>query len=99
LPYTQIDQSGVLCLSYTFGKPVIATQVGGLPEMIREGITGYMVPPANIHALSEKIIEAWQNRENLQEMGFKAQKFINEEQSWDRLAEYTIGAYEKVLCA
>jgi len=98
LPYIQIDQSGVLCLSYTFGKPVIATRVGGLPEMIREGVTGYTVPPANIHALSEKIIEAWQNRHNLAEMGLKAQKLMDEKYSWDRLAESTIGVYRKILC-
>jgi glycosyltransferase involved in cell wall biosynthesis len=99
LPYTQIDQSGVLCLSYTFGKPVITTKVGGLPEMIREGVTGYTVPPANIHALSEKIIEAWQNRENLQEMGSNAQKLINGEYSWDRLEESTIEVYQEILHA
>ena len=65
--------------------------------MIREGVTGYTVPPANIHTLSEKIIAAWQNRENLQEMGLKALELINEEYSWDRVAECTIGVYRKVL--
>jgi glycosyltransferase involved in cell wall biosynthesis len=97
LPYTQIDQSGVLCLSYTFGKPVIATQVGGLAEMIREGVTGYTVPRANIHKLSEKIIEAWENRLNFAEMGLKAKKLIDEEYSWDRLAKSTIEVYQKIL--
>jgi D-inositol-3-phosphate glycosyltransferase len=99
LPYTKIDQSGVLFLSYTFGKPVIATRVGGLPEMVKDGVTGYTVPPANIHVLTEKIIEAWRNRESLKEMGLNAQKLINEEYSWDRLAESTVETYRKISCS
>ncbi len=45
LPYRDATQSGVLMLAYAFGRPVIATDVGGLPEMIRSGETGILVPP------------------------------------------------------
>ena len=84
-------------MSYTFGKAVIATQIGGIPEMVQDNITGYIIPPADIDALTEKIIEGWQHREKLREMGLKAQKLINTEYSWDRLSDSTIKIYKKIL--
>ena len=65
LPYIRIDQSGVLFLAYTFGRPVLATAIGGLPELVREGESGYLVPPEDSRALSNGIIKAWQERERL----------------------------------
>jgi D-inositol-3-phosphate glycosyltransferase len=46
LPYRSIFQSGVLFLSYSFGLPVIATDVGSFREFVIEGKTGFVVPPS-----------------------------------------------------
>jgi starch synthase len=45
LPYTEASQSGVIPLAYSAAKPVVATRVGGLPEMVEDGSTGYLVAP------------------------------------------------------
>jgi glycosyltransferase involved in cell wall biosynthesis len=45
VPYRQASQSGVVQLAYAFGRPVIATRVGGLGESVIEGLTGAVVPP------------------------------------------------------
>lgn len=42
-PYTDATQSGVIMSSFTFGTPVIATKVGGLPEMLGNGKYGMLV--------------------------------------------------------
>lgn len=55
LPYTQATQSGVVPVAYQFGVPVIASRVGGLAEVIRDGETGYLVPPNDPDALADKI--------------------------------------------
>ncbi len=44
-PYTTATQSAVVLTAYAFGKPVIGTRVGGLPEYITDGETGVLVPP------------------------------------------------------
>ena len=55
-PYTDATQSGVVMTAYAFGKPVLATAVGGLPEMVQEGVTGQLVPPRDAQALADAMI-------------------------------------------
>jgi glycosyltransferase involved in cell wall biosynthesis len=66
-----------------FGLPVIASNVGGLPEMIDDNETGWLIPPDDPSALAEAIFRAFLNRERLREMGqlarTRAQRFSVEE--------------------
>lgn len=52
-PYVRASQSGVAHLAYTFGRPVIASNVGDLPEAVHDGVTGLLVPPGDPSALAE----------------------------------------------
>jgi glycosyltransferase involved in cell wall biosynthesis len=61
------------------GVPVVATAVGGTPEVIQEGITGYLVPPANPPALAEKIRFALNDEARLHAMGQHAQQRVGSE--------------------
>ena len=61
LPYKHATQSGIIQLSYAFGVPVIATAVGGIPEVIQEGKTGSLVPLNDVKALAEAIINFYQH--------------------------------------
>ncbi len=51
LPYRSATQSGILNIAFGFGKPVLATRVGGLMESIEEGKTGFLAEPENTHSL------------------------------------------------
>jgi glycosyltransferase involved in cell wall biosynthesis len=55
LPYVTATQSGIAQLAFGFGKPVITTRVGGLPEVVRDGVTGLIVPPQDEQALAQAI--------------------------------------------
>ncbi len=55
LPYVDATQSGVTQLAYGFEKPVITTLVGGIPEVVKDGETGMIVPPEDSEALGEAI--------------------------------------------
>jgi glycosyltransferase involved in cell wall biosynthesis len=55
LPYLSATQSGIIQIAYNFNKPVIATNVGGLAEVIIDGKTGFIVPPNDPAALAESI--------------------------------------------
>jgi glycosyltransferase involved in cell wall biosynthesis len=56
LPYVEASQSGVVPLAYRAGKPVVATTVGGLPEIVEHGRTGLLVPPRDERALAEAVV-------------------------------------------
>ena len=54
-PYRDASRSGVLLTAYAFGKPVVATRVGGLPEYVTDGETGLLVPPGDPELLAAAI--------------------------------------------
>ena len=54
LPYTSATQSGIVQIAYGFSKPVIVTEVGGLPDVVDDGKTGYVVKPES----PEEIVRA-----------------------------------------
>jgi glycosyltransferase involved in cell wall biosynthesis len=62
LPYISATQSGVVQLAFGFGKPVITTRVGGLHEVVQDGVNGLIVPPQDEHALAEAIVRFYQQQ-------------------------------------
>jgi len=66
LPYVSATQSGIVQIAYNYDRPVVTTNVGGLPEVVREGETGFLVPPAEPDALAAAVIrffdEGWAER-------------------------------------
>lgn len=62
LPYRSATQSGIVMLAYGFGRPVVTTDVGGLPETVRAGETGVVVPQGDTDALADGIVEVLRMR-------------------------------------
>lgn len=61
LPYLSATQSGIVQIAYGFEKPVIVTSVGGLPDVVRHGETGFLVPPNDAPALAAAICEFFEH--------------------------------------
>ena len=91
LPYETATQSGIVQIAYGFTKPVIVTNVGGLPEVVTDDRTGLIVEPKDVNGLADAIIRYYE--------GNREQEFIThirEEEyrfSWDRMTE-TIESFE-----
>jgi glycosyltransferase involved in cell wall biosynthesis len=68
LPYTSATQSGVAALAQAFGRPIIASAVGGLKDMVIHGKTGLLLPPGDVAALADAIRRLAQNRKRLAAM-------------------------------
>jgi glycosyltransferase involved in cell wall biosynthesis len=56
LPYISATQSGVVQLAFGFNKPVITTRVGGLYEVVEDGVNGLVVPPQDERSLAEAVV-------------------------------------------
>jgi glycosyltransferase involved in cell wall biosynthesis len=97
LPYIEASQSGVIYPAYGFKKPVVVTDVGSLPEVVDDGITGFIVPPKSPEALAEAIIKLLKDEKLRRNMGENAYKKLKTDLSWDKIAEKTIVVYEKVI--
>lgn len=95
-PYTDATQSGVIMTAFAFGKPVVATRVGGIPEVVREGQTGVLVPPRDPKALARAITELLLDESKRRRMESAIQGIAREGTfAWDHIADETIAIYEK----
>lgn len=78
------------------GKPLIGSNVGGIPEIVDEGITGILVPKCNSNKLAEAICYLLKNDEVREKMGKAARIKTEQEFSWKVIADKTENVYEKV---
>ncbi len=69
LPYTDATQSGLIASAYYFGKPVLVTRSGALPEYVEDGRTGFIVSPNNVDELAQTMMNAFADTTRLQKMG------------------------------
>ncbi len=85
LPYVSATQSGIVQVAYAYDRPVISTDVGGLPEVVRDGRTGFLVPPEDPSAIADAVIRFFDGGHAEAFGGAVAAE--RETYSWDRLAE------------
>jgi len=73
-PYTIIE-------SFACGVPVVSSRIGGLEELIEDGVTGFFFEPGNVDDLSRKIAKLVENKELLSKMRHNARKLAEERYS------------------
>lgn len=96
-PYISATQSGVVASVLALGKPLIVTNVGGLPAMIKEGYSGIIVKPNDVQALAKAMENLLDNKMKIASMC----KYIEKntafgENSWNLIADNYIKIYSKI---
>ena len=101
LPYRYIFQSGVLSLGYSFGVPVIASDVGSLREDIVEEKTGFLCKPENATDLAETIRRYFASPlyEQLGEHRHTIRNYARQRYSWEVVGDVTTKVYEALVKA
>lgn len=87
----------VLVEAMACALPVVATRVGGIPEVVEEGVTGILVEPNDPQALAEAIIEMLDEPDRMRAMGARGRERVREHFTWDRAAERVEEAYQEIL--
>ncbi len=87
----------VLLEALALSKPVVATAVGGVPEVIRDGETGWLVPPAQPQALARAIIEVLDDRDRAARVAAAGQADVRHRFSVEVMARQTAEVYAQVL--
>jgi glycosyltransferase involved in cell wall biosynthesis len=94
LPYRDATQSGVILSAFAFGKPVVATAVGGLPEYIRDGENGLLVPPGDATALAAAVLRVFDEPRLRDDLHDGVLSSVEGALSWDRIARANLRSYE-----
>lgn len=94
LPYDDATQSGIIPIAYSFKKPVIASRVGSIPEVVDDGVTGFLVTPKDHVQLAKLIIKMMHSDVEL--MGENGFKKMNEIMDWDVIVKKINESYKEV---
>lgn len=97
LPYVSATQSGVVPIAYSFGKPVVVTDVGALSDAVDHGRTGLLIPPRDVQALAEAIITLLRDKQSRRQMGANGRKMMETEWVPDVVARRTVETYGSAI--
>jgi len=97
-PYTDATQSGVVMSAFAFGKPILATNVGGLPEMVKNMRHGIIVREKDTKALEEGLLYMISNPQLIKEFSSNINAdYIDGEKSWKKIALELLDFYKSNL--
>ena len=91
------DQPVSILEAMACGKPVIATNVGGIPEIVKHKVNGLLIEPNNVHVLKNALLYILENKDEAKEMGNNAAKYVAENYSMEVAVEKMEMVYEEVI--
>jgi colanic acid/amylovoran biosynthesis glycosyltransferase len=94
------DQEGIpngLKEAMAMGLPVIATKHAGTPELVTEGVSGFLIPERDVHSLAERITYLIENTEIWPEMGRAARAVVEDQYDVNRLGDELVEIYRGLL--
>ncbi len=98
LPSTRTTREGcpnVILESMAAQKPIVAARVSGIPEIIFDGVNGFLVPPENSQELAEKVLILLNNKELSEKMGKAGRSLVEDRHTVSRMVKET----ESLYCA
>ena len=87
----------VLKEAMALGLPVISTRHGGIPELVEDGVSGYLVPERDVDALTEKLEHMLNHPERWPEMGAAGRKFVECHFDLQGLNDLLVSRYKQIL--
>jgi len=91
-PFGLINLEAMAC-----GTPVVASRVGGIPEVVVDGETGWLVEPGDATALGRALREALADPERARRMGEAGRRRVEAQFAWDRIADRTLAVYRDAI--
>lgn len=90
MPYSVLE-------SFSFGKPVITSRIGGIPELVNDGKNGFLFRPGDVKGLCSRVLELWNNQKLQLKMGIFTRQMINERFSAGIYYGRLLSIYKKAI--
>ena len=87
----------VILEAFALGKPVIGSRIGGIPELVKDGMTGLLFEPKNVKGLRNRIEELLSGGDRIIEMGKNARKMVEDDFNEDKHYGSLINIYDQVI--
>jgi glycosyltransferase involved in cell wall biosynthesis len=97
LPYRRIEQSGVAVAACTFAKAIVATQCGGVAELVAEAANGLLVPVDDPSALAKAVAEILLSPEKRDHFERQSQRYATQVLGWQAITSKTLAGYRLAL--
>ena len=97
LPSLQQGIGTIMLEAMSKGRPVIASRVGGIDQVVRDGETGLLIPPSDSDSLAKRILELLDDPANAREMGRAARVEVARDFSVDQMVSKTVAVYRDIL--
>jgi glycosyltransferase involved in cell wall biosynthesis len=94
-PYTDATQSGVVLTAYAFDKPVVSTNVGGLPEYVHDGESGLVVPADNAEELASALTRVLVDGALRSRLSRGVARLVANELGWPARAARMLAIYQQ----
>lgn len=78
------------------GKPVIATRIGGVPEIVEDGMTGILVPAGDAEALAANVVTLLEDPDRASRMGHAGRERARDQFSWDTMLAGLMSGYARI---
>lgn len=83
----------------SMAKPMIVTNMGGMPEIIKDGINGFVVPVRDFEAMAAKICQLLEDVKLRERFGYTGRQMVESQYTKEKVAQDTLEVYRKVLAA
>lgn len=97
LPSLSQGLGTIMLEAMALGRPVIASEVGGVAKFVHDDLTGLAVPPSDSARLAERMIELLSSSQRARDIGAKGRAFVIDRFNADRMVEDTVRLYQRVL--
>ena len=97
LPYREASQSGVAALAAGFGRPVVASRVPGLADIVADGRSGRLVEPGSVSALAEALVDLLADEAEAARLGAGGFELASTELAWPNIAKRLAALYHDAV--
>ena len=97
LPYRKIYQSGVILMAMSYGKPVLASNLEGMAEVIDEGVSGFLFRTEDSADLAKQLLSVLADPAGMQRVAGNGLVLMRDAYAWERIGRLTAGCYASAL--